>query len=174
MRFIGSLAFLCLLAMLSLVFSYFVFRRTIKAQEFVVNDSQGNVRGALGVKGLTIIGSDGTSQIQLISIAKDEALLMTDAGGKVRIYLGSAPSIKTTTLSLAAEGGTVDFKVSPIGEEVDLQDEFGDSQATLESMKHGSSLTLGCCSGAKEQGIMTTNGIGFWDTKGKVIYAAGK
>ncbi len=36
MHFIGSLAFLCLFAVFSLVFSFVVFRKTIKAQEFVV------------------------------------------------------------------------------------------------------------------------------------------
>ncbi|MGA2966827.1 MAG: hypothetical protein ABSD64_11490 [Terriglobales bacterium] len=172
-RFIASLALLLLFAMLSLVSSYVVFRRTIKAQEFVVKDAQGSVRGTLGLNGLTITGSDGTSNIRLVASADGDALLMTDADGKGRIYL-SADEKKTAMLSLVAEGGSADVQVSPIGREVDLQDEFGGSQATLESMKHGSSLTLGCCSGAKEQGIMTTNGIAFWDTKGKVIYAAGK
>jgi hypothetical protein len=28
--------------------------------------------------------------------------------------------------------------------------------------------------GTKEQGIITSNGIGFWDREGKVIYAAGR
>ncbi len=178
MRFIGSLALLCLLAMLSLVFSYVVFRKTIKAQEFVVKDSQGNVRGALGLNGLrvtnglSITGSDGTSRIQLAVVGKDDALLMTDADDKIRVYLGSAPGIKTTTLSLTAEGGTADLKVSPIGGEVDLQDESGNSHATLESMKHGSSLTLDYSD--TEQGIMTSNGIGFWGRNGKDIYSAGK
>jgi hypothetical protein len=159
--------------MLSLAFSYFVFRRTIKAQEFVVKDSQGKVRGTLGLIGLSITGGDGTLNVRLAATAKGEVLLMTDADGKVRVYLDSMPDVKTTMLSLAAEGGTVDVEVSPIGREVDLQDEFGGSHATLEPKKHGSSVTLGY-SDTEEQGIMTTNGIGFYDTKGRVIYAAGK
>jgi hypothetical protein len=179
MRFIGSLAFLCLLAMLSLVFSYVVFRKTIKAQEFVVKDSQGNVRGTLGLNGLrvtnglSITGSDGTSRIQLAVVGKDDALLMTDADDKIRVYLGSAPGIKTTTLSLTAEGGAVDVTVSPNGREVDLQDEIGNFHSTLESSKRGNFLTLGY-SNSKEEGIMSSNGIEFWDRNGKVIYAAGK
>src|ERR1017187_467838 len=117
-RLIGSLSFLCVLITLSLVVSYLVFRRTIKAQEFVVKDSQGNVRGTLGLNGLTVKGSDGTSQIRLFASGKSEGLLMTDADGQVRIYLNSMPDVKTTMLSLSAEGGSVDIKVSPIGREV--------------------------------------------------------
>lgn len=172
-RLIGSLSFLCVLITLSLVVSYLVFRRTIKAQEFVVKDSQGNVRGTLGLNGLTVKGSDGTSQIRLFASGKSEGLLMTDADGQVRIYLNSMPDVKTTMLSLSAEGGSVDIKVSPIGREVNLQDELGGSQVTLESAKYGPSLTLGHM-GTKEQGIITSNGIGFWDREGKVIYAAGR
>ena len=98
---------------------------------------------------------------------------MTDADRKVSIRLASMPGAKTTMLSLATQGGTADFKVSPIGTEVDLQDEVGDTLATLKSAKHGTSLTLGY-SHTEEEGIMTSNGIGFYDREGKVTYSAGR
>jgi hypothetical protein len=160
--------------MLGLI-SYVAFRRTIKAQEFVVKDSQGNVRGAFGLNGLTITGSDGTSNIRLVAGSQGEVLLMTDADGKGRIYLDTLDTLdrKTTMLSLSAEGGSVDIQVSPNGREVNLQDESGDFHSTLESSRRGNFLELGY-SKTKEEGIMSSDGIEFWDRNGKVIYNAGK
>lgn len=174
MRLFGSLAFLVLTAVLGSSLGYLALRGTVRADEFVVEDLHGKVRATLGPDGLRITGDDAVSNIRLIATGKDELLLMTDAGGKGRIYLDSSRDLKSTWLSLTAEGGAVGLRVDRDGKRVDLQDESSSPQASLTYVNRmGPALTLGD-ERVQDQAIMTGNGIEFWDVSRKLIWAAGR
>lgn len=77
--------------------------RTVEADEFVVRDASGAVRGRLGVGELRLQGPGGKGQLLLTSLPDGGGVVIADADGKPR--LGLAGSSDGAALTLGATNG---------------------------------------------------------------------